>query len=375
MNNQKNNTQLLNDEFTRIFDAYRAKINEITRRTQGNPQPFNASPESPPAITPQKPEETIPQARQPAETKPEANGSPVKIELQVVKESDLIIKEAKRKAQQIIAEAEEDIKKEAKKRTQTQVDKIISKAQKDAEDIVNQAVQAVDKERTEAVTLIRQESERFSREIKEKCLRDIHAQSSQIIAETQEKAANMIAEIVTSGTEIVRQIEEITGLAKKTITELETKLQPETRELIKEAITETQDKILQITMASREEYPKTELSDKNKELDKSLTLAVHLVHDKSNGKNPGNGLFKGQVELKSLSPAFNYQYLKNIKKYLIDIPGIKYLQESVSERGMSLVVDFKEPLPLAEILNHIPLVDKVFSVTDDDICLIFTNTD
>jgi hypothetical protein len=122
---------------------------------------------------------------------------------------------------------------------------------------------------------------------------------------------------------------------------------------------------------AKEEEAKPEPSNKNKEQYKNPTLAVHLLSDKSVSKNGNNGLFIGQIEMKSVSTSFDYQYLKNLKKYLINIPSIKYLQESASEKETTVLFDVKEPLPLLDIFSNIPLVDEIVTETDDDIFIIF----
>jgi hypothetical protein len=453
-----NDTQVINDEFTKIFDAYRARIDEITRRTQKNlnadsdvavataPEPSRShpGPESPIALVTQrivqKPHNTIvspapenevdiapvvstpvitpditPVSALPVdkadialesplpEDKPDieyissapvykANIMPftapkpqlkadippvVKLELPAIKESEAIIKEAKRQAQRIIAEAEETIKKEAKKKTQSSVDKIITSAQKEAEDIINKAAQSVDKERTEAVSMLKQESERLTREIKEKFAEENHQQSAQIIAEAREKAAAILKDVISNSTEIGRQMDEIINRAKKTVADFELKLQADTGTLIK-TVSETQAKLLQVSMIpEKENTPKAEspVPVRARESTKNPAMSVHLSSDNPKEKNYGAGLFSGQVEMKSASASFDYQYLKNLKKYLIHIPNIKYVQESASEREVSVLFDVKEPLPLIDILNHIPIIDEVITEADDDICLIFKSAD
>ena len=421
---QLNDTQLLNDEFTRIFNAYRARIDEITRRTQRNltPDSVAVSPITPPAPTavPQVPESVlsrvsprpvnkpaiqhvsrppvnkpdIPLVSSPPVNKPDippvasapVNKSDippvaVKLELPVVKESEVIVKEAKRKAQRIIAEAEEIIKKEAKKKTQAYVEKIITGAQKEAEDIINKAAQSVDRERAEVVSMLKQESERVSKEITEKYAQENRQHSAHIISEAREQAAVLLKDIVNNSTEIGQQMDEIINRAKKTIAEFETKLQAETGELSK-AISETQNKLLQVTMVPVKEIPKPESPKpeslalvRNREASKNPAMSVHLLSDNTREKYYGAGLFSGQVEMKSASESFDYQYLKNLKKYLVHIPSIKYIQESASEREVSVLFDVKEPLPLLDILNHIPLIEEVITETDDDICLIFKSAE
>jgi vacuolar-type H+-ATPase subunit H len=370
MAEQQDEAQKLNDEFARIFDAYRARIDEITRQTQRNLVPDTVAPVSAPAGAPEKPEENASQIPSESENQPEIPPAPVAAELPLVKESDKIIHDARRKAQQIIREAEESTKKEARKKTQSQVEKIIAKAQQEAEEIINRAAQAVEKERNDAVTMLKQQSEQVLKEITEKCRIEAQARSAQIISESREKAAKMMTDVIASSTEIGRQVIEIASRARKTVSEFEVKLQAETGTLAK-AITDTQHRLLQITRVAREAGPAPESPEKNKESPQNPTLAVRLLGDKSSFKHDNNGLFCGQVEVKSVSSSFDYQYLKNLKRYLVNIPSIKCLQESASEREISLLFDIKEPLPLLDILNNIPLVNEVITKDDEDICLIF----
>jgi vacuolar-type H+-ATPase subunit H len=370
MAKQQIDEQLPNDEFTKIFDAYRVKIDEITQRTQRNLHNNNEEPDNDSEIT----VEHVSRVPAEPENQPKINNGPIKIELSAIKESEEIINEAKRKAQQMIAEAESDIRKEARKKTQLQVEKILDNARQEAEDIIAQAKDEAQENRDEAVLTVKQEAAQLIREITEKCRQDTQEQSSQIIAEAEEKAAKMMADVVKSGQEISRLVEEILSKSRKTINEFETKLQLDTGELAK-VISETQMRLQQITVVAEEdeEEPEPEPQEKNKETYKNPTLAVHLLGNKSNGKHNTSGLFSGQLEMKSLSASFDYQYLKALKRYLIHIPNIKYLQESASERETTVSFDIKEPLPLMDILNKVPLVDKIVAENEDDICIIFKN--
>jgi vacuolar-type H+-ATPase subunit H len=367
MAKQQIDAQLPNDEFTKIFDAYRVKIDEITQRTQRNLHNNNdTASDSDSEIT----VEHVTRFQAEPEKQPKVTNGPIKIELSAIKESEEIINEAKRKAQQIIAEAESDIRKEARKKTQLQVEKILDNARQEAEDIIAQAKDEAQENRNEAIVTVKEEAAQLIREITEKCRQDTQEQSSQIIAEAEEKAAKMMADVVKSGQEISRLVEEIVNKSRKTINEFETKLQLDTGELTK-VISETQMRLQQITVVAEEEEPKPVPQEKNKETYKNPTLAVHLLGNKSNGKHNTSGLFSGQLEMKSLSASFDYQYLKALKRYLIHIPNIKYLQESASERETTVSFDIKEPLPLMDILNKVPLVDKVVAESEDDISIIF----
>jgi vacuolar-type H+-ATPase subunit H len=367
---QQNTKTSPNDEFTKIFDAYRVKIDEITRRTQRNFHNNGWASDAASGDVSDESEVNIAQVLEELKKQPETTSGPIKIELSAIKESEEIISEAKRKARQIVAEAEASIRKEAKKRTQSLVEKITENAQKDAEDILAQAKEAAEEERNKAIATVRKETAQLVKEITERCRQETQAQSSQIVAETQEKAAKMITDTLKSSAEISRFIEEMVIKTKNMMNEFQSKLQIETAGLAK-SITETQNKLQHSTVIAKEEEAKPEPPNKNKEQYKNPTLAVHLLSDKSVSKNGNNGLFIGQIEMKSVSTSFDYQYLKNLKKYLINIPSIKYLQESASEKETTVLFDVKEPLPLLDILNNIPLVDEIITETDDDIFIIF----
>ncbi|MFA5309918.1 MAG: hypothetical protein WC370_10620 [Dehalococcoidales bacterium] len=295
-----------------------------------------------------------------------------KAQAPLLKESEVIIKEAKRQAQRIIAEAEDIIKKESKKKTQSHVSKILEDARKEAEEIVGKARQSAEKEKAEAAAVLKQERELVTREITDKCTSESRQQAAQMLAEAREKSAALMQEILAEGTEIGRLMEEIINRTKNTMSEFETRLRSETGELAK-SISQTQNKLMLLTAPPEKEAPKAEetATARSKEPIKNPAMSVRLLGEHTGDKNNGTGLFSGHLEMKSASASFDYQYLKNLKKYLMHIPGIKYIQESASEKEVSVLFDIKEPLPLLDILNHVPIIDEVIVETDDEICLIF----
>ncbi|OGO44628.1 MAG: hypothetical protein A2137_06005 [Chloroflexi bacterium RBG_16_58_8] len=406
------------DEFSRIFDEYRAKIEEITRRTERKLQSLDApleaavtagplagedagSPEETAAPAPPEPADDTSRDEEEddeagvipglmdeddeADTIMPSFEPPVLLKRPIVKpgrqdrakpppeESAEILYEARKQAKRIIDEAEERVKKEARKKTQSQVDKIIDRAKKEAEDIVARARQSTEKDRNDAITTSKREAEQLIKEITEKARLETQSRSSQAIADAREKAQKIMADIIASSTEISRFITEIVERARKTIGEFETRLQTETGDLAK-VIEETQVKLEEIAAAAREEETNPVIANpaKIKEVYKNPTLALHFLGQRTNGKNGNHALFTGQVEMKS-SSAVDYQYLKNLKKYLVNNHGVKYLQEYASEKEMSVLFDIKEPLPLLDILRNVPLVEEVITGADDDVCIIFKN--
>ena len=124
-------------------------------------------------------------------------------------------------------------------------------------------------------------------------------------------------------------------------------------------------------MIEPEPEPVQDSSEESRETFSEPILQIHLVDVKSNGNNSQYSLYSGQIEMKTLSESFDYQYMKQLKKYLKHIPSIKYLQESASEKEMTVLFDVEEPLPLLDILRDLPMVEKVVPETDDDISLVF----
>jgi vacuolar-type H+-ATPase subunit H len=354
------------DEFSRIFDDYRAKIEEISRKTSKNLPNADAEADTPANEDTESLEVLISQAL------PKSGGDKGKVMSPTELEAEDIIRAAQKRAKQIIEEAENKSRKEAKKRTQSEVDKIITKARKDALEIITQTKESADKERTEILIASKNDAEEVIREITEKCRQETQEKSNRAIEEAREKADKMLSEIISAGTEISQKVNDIIDRAKQTIEEFESRLKTETDELAS-TIAETQQKLEQFdSLALKEEEPKTAPAN-NKEPTTTPALGVRLLGGRSNGKKGAQALYSGQVEMKSISAPFDYQYLKNLKKYLIHIPNIKYVQESASEKEMSIVFDLQEPLPLLDILKNIPLVEEV-TTNADDICIMFKET-
>jgi vacuolar-type H+-ATPase subunit H len=360
------NTQSKNDEFAKIFDEYRAKIDEITKKTTAQTiQPTEEEPDNVVDGEAEKQEEVI------AVNQQELMNIRAEVQRQAQKEALGIINEAKQKAQQLIDEVEENINKEAKKRTQSQVDKIINKAKKESEEIIDRARKAAEKQRGEIITTSKQETEHLIRDITEKCREETHVQSSQVIKEARKQAEDLILDVVNSSTEITKLITEITNKAKNTIQEFEGRLQTEFNEL-STAITEAQKKLENInTVAFESVATEVEPSNGEEEIDTNTILAMKLHGEKIKGENGNGPAFKGQVELKSVT-SFEYRHLKSLINYLVHVPNIKFVQEIASEKEMSVLFDVKEPLPLLEILGNSPLVDEVIAESDN-ISIILKN--
>ncbi len=414
-------TELKRDEFSKIFDEYRAKIEEITRRSETNFQineiksdnvhtdevhpdeeehievvsaspstaaDTAANPQSQPESTLLPMENPVPvqaesienKIESPAESTPSPRIEPApKLKIEddrsngnhpVFHESADILNQAKREAKQIIEEAEESAKKEAKKRTQSQVDKIIDKARKEADDIIARANKNAEKVRDDVITESKREADLIIREITDKYRQETEAKSSRIMAEAQEKAGKILADVSATTSQISNHITEIVHRARQTTNELENTLQTEINELNK-IIGETKQKLEEEKIPTNEERYNPPDSKQIGEMITGPSLEIRLIGEKAAGTNGSGAMFSGQMEMKSASESFDYQYLKKLKKYLVHIPRIKYLQEYASEKEMSVVFDVLEPLPLFDILSKVPIVEKIITRADDNFCLVF----
>jgi hypothetical protein len=157
------------------------------------------------------------------------------------------------------------------------------------------------------------------------------------------------------------------------IDDFETRFQTETSDLAT-LIAETQSKIETLVQTAEESLARPAVTGKEQEprdMEGSQTLAIRILGERSNGRNGTQPLFFGQVELRADNIPFDYRYLKSLKKHFSSIPSIKYLQESASEKDVSVLIDITEPLPLLEVLSTSPLVDEVISESDRQLSVIF----
>ncbi len=410
MTNPETEPQFNRDEFTKIFDEYRARIEQITRQTEINlqsirtspdtetdaeaePEPVSAETETETPAADQLSDET---AEEPAEAaidetpgpeeEPEEapqqapvyeqSPAPVMPEREIrIPESAAIVREAEKKAKKILEEAEERAKKDARKKVKSQVEKLLEKARQDAEEMITQAQNIISKERGEAIAASKAQTEQLLREITEEYRRETQSRSAEAVSGAREKAENVMAEVMGASQEVNTLIKKSLERAHIAVTEFEAKLQEETH-AISQSIEDIQIRIEQLMAAAKEpEYEPVPAGPADGDADQipaSLpTLKIHVLGDRSNGKNGTQPLFFGKVEMKSESATSEYQHFKNLKKQFVRIPSIKQLQESASEKEMSALFDITEPLPLLEILSKMPSVSEVVSDTDRDISIVF----
>jgi vacuolar-type H+-ATPase subunit H len=356
------------DEFTQIFDEYRTKIDEIVRKKNELTRQL-ADEESTNIVNQawKKAEEIISKSQQ------ESQKIREEIEQQANKEASKITDEAKIKARQIVDEAEGRARKEAKNKTKSEVDKIISKAREESAQIISRAKQAAEKERSEIIDSSKQEAEQLINDVTKKCREEAQIQSLQVVNESQKKAEKMISNVVTSSTEISKLFMEIMQKTKTIMDGFENDLNTELSEFGK--VIDEAKKNLEQSMNEAIESGETKLIPadlNNAELNEDTVLMVQLKADKYAEEIGLNSYFSGQMELKTLSPSFDYRQITKLRDYLLQFSGINCITECASEKEMMVLLEVKEPLQLLDVLNNIPSVDRVVA-QDDGINLILEN--
>ena len=357
MAKQEAKTNLKSDEFTKIFDDYRARIDEITQKSSDKDDKTSKT------NVKDVLDDEINKTKE-AMSKGQGDSDIFidEIEWQANKRAAEIVKEAKLQAQRLIYEAEDKIRKEAKKKTQTHIDKIIEKSRKESEDIIERAREIAEREKHEAISTSKQELEKMIQEITEKAREETEAQSSQIIFNARETAEKMVSDVVVNSKDISGKVMEIMNRTKNTVLRFQDELQGGLSELA-EAVEDTQamlGKMMSGIADKSETVNQTIHEPTNTDVDllENTVLSVKFLGGKSNGKKGDDPLFSGKVEIKSIT-SFEYRHMKDLMNYLVRIPGIKYVQENASEKEMSVLFDVKEPMPFMDILKDIPLVDKV----------------
>jgi vacuolar-type H+-ATPase subunit H len=353
-----------NDEFSRIFDEYRAKIEEITRRTEKNLQQVDTPSDN-------GKEKVIEPVEVIIKKESRDENNPSEIGWRPDKAAQEIINEAKRKAERIISEAEEETRKQAKKKTQSKVDQIIEKARKDSEDIIADARQVAEKEKNAITAASKREAEELIKNITDEYRAQTQTHSSQVIAQARESAKNILTDVIASSNEISQLIMNIVNKARSTIDGLEKSLQSDIDEL-SGIIVETRARMEEVATASKQTEERPEGGEKKAkrisaddadELQEETDIFVRFIGERINGYNGKGPLFSGQMEIKAVS-SFEYKQIRNIKNHLVNIPNIKYMQENASEKEMSVLFEIKEPLPLLDIFNSFPQVDRVTPIDD-----------
>ncbi len=401
MAKQQTDSPFNQDEFQRIFDEYRSKIEEITRCTGRSLESLRVPPmeldeelepeEKPTAETDFEETAEEPEPEEAPAPAPEAvhfiekpvpapAPAPERYTPPVIRdepevrlpESKRIIQQANKEAQRILQEAEKQARKQARDKTKNQVDKILAKARQEAEEYVEKIRQAVDQERNATMEAARTQAEQSLLEMTEQFRKLAYAKSAQIVEEAQVRADRLMHEITQASTEVSGKITEIIERSRTTVTEFQERLQTETGD-ISQAIVDTQSRIEALAMAAAEatEQPAPAPSARAEVPPATPTMIMRVLGERSNGRNGTQPLFFGMVELNAPSETCDSKLFKSMKRYLVGIPGVKQLQESASEKELSALFDLSEPLPLLELLSKVPQVDEVVCRSDRDIALTF----
>jgi hypothetical protein len=282
-----------------------------------------------------------------------------------------IISEAQQQAQQIILKAEEEVKNEAKNRVKSQEEKILSKLKEESHSILSVVKKNAEKEKNDIIEKAKKEAEQNIEEEIAKVKAEAQAKSAQIGIEAEQKAANMIKAIVSSSNEVNDMIVQAIKKSETILEKMKNDMNTEVGEIAKTMVI-ARSKLEQITVPAPDTKSKedTILQRNNKDSDKNnVVMSIVLEGERSAQRDDGTFFFKGQMELKSLSSTAS-SGVKSLRDTFSRVPNVYYRGESCSEKGCTTKYEIKEPLPIVEILNNIPLVREVV-VRDDSIRLVF----
>jgi F0F1-type ATP synthase membrane subunit b/b' len=286
------------------------------------------------------------------------------IEQQAKQKTSEVLKEADQRARHLIQEAEEKATADAKNRVRSQEEKIISKAKQEASSIVADARKTAEKETDEIIERTKQEAERRVEEEIEKVRTQAQEQAVQIRIEAERKAAKLIDKIVGDGGNVNEMIIGAIKNSEDFLEKMKSDLQEEIGKLTKGLMTARKSMEQSVTDFSEKSEAASVLQTLHKGLNKKLALWVTLRGNKTAVKSNSDFLFRGQIELKTLS-TMDYTLVRELKTYLSKVPHVKYLGESSSEEGSILSFEIQEPLPIIDILGSIPLVENAEILGDN----------
>jgi len=357
MQSSEPDSQLNSDEFSRIFDEYRTRIEEITRQAEHE-------------LTRLQPSPTAPDA----DSKSDSGKHNIDTTIDNIitgtagiKESERILAEARKQAKKILDEAEDRAQKEAKKKTQAQVDKILEQAQQQADNLVAETRRIIQKERDVAMAITKTQMKKILSDITVQARKETVQKSSQIIEDAHQRAEKIMADVTAKSDKINLLINNVVENIRQSVNEVENKLHQQWSEF-SQAIADTHSEMeeiikqVQITIEIPQEPVQNTQAD--------TTFILYVMGERTNGNNGTEPEFRGQIEVRSDSQV-DYTYFKNLKTYLLKIPGVKHLRETVSENGLSSLFDMTEPVPLLDVLGKMPDVEQLENATDKEIRLVF----
>jgi F0F1-type ATP synthase membrane subunit b/b' len=286
------------------------------------------------------------------------------IEQQANQTGSRIVEKARLTAQQIVQEAEEKIKREAKDTMKSQREKVLAKAKDEADSIIAEAKSDAEKKSNAIIERLKKEAQQNLEEEMVKFRADAQAQLVQIRLEAEKKAAHLIDEIANDSNEINEMIIDNIKKSETILGKFKNELQAEVADLTNNTTKARQtleQKITRYSHMCEEETTGQEISGRP---NGNTALWVTLKGEQLQKKDNVNYLFKGEIEMKSLSK-FDYLKIRKLKGFMIQVPNIKYLGEFSNDEGIVLSFKMNEPLPLIDVLSNMPSVKKVETQGDN----------
>jgi vacuolar-type H+-ATPase subunit H len=296
------------------------------------------------------------------------------------KEAATILDNAKQEAQKIIRLAEEISKKEAKSRMKEQIeetiteareqsDTIIAAARQEAQGIIANADKDKEKKINEAMESTKRETNLLGIALIEQYKTQAKMDSEKIRVEAEKNANHLMDQFLNVSKEMNTSILKSMSNAENSMSKLKDEISQEISELAKN-MAEAEKKFQEIAAGHIKAHEKEEDDTQNTESENTSDyIFVELKDKKNKAKTGENGHYSGEIELKTMAD-FDGTRIKNLKKYFNQISKIKYLGEKSSEEGTQISYNFKEPLPLLDVLKNAPNVEQVVE-EEENLKLIF----
>ncbi len=363
MGNNPDVSELGFDELRKVVDEYRKKISQIVQEEEGKyrQQANQKSGEIVDAAW-RKAESIIADSQQKAqqaadEIKDKANA-----------EATRLVSEAKIAAEQLLKEADNQVKKEAKNRVKKEIEKIIEEAKKESQDIILQVRRTAEKEAAEIVGRAKRESDQIAREAREGVAKEARWEAARVIAEAQKKAEKVAAEAVARSEEInrslVESVQKAEGIIQRFRQELQAELDESSR-LVGEVANNLKNTAV-IAAKEQEAEARSGVTTPARTNGNGDAKAVDFECEVRASKvGDGKGeMYAGAMELKVVS-SYDLERIVEWKDFLAKIPNFRFVSEMGYENGLVIKFSIVEPVPLLNVLKTMPLVESV--VTDGDV--------
>ena len=259
-------------------------------------------------------------------------------------EVEKILAEAKQKAIQTVNEADKRIKDEAKQKTKKEQERIIQVAKEEAETLVTKARQMAENEAKRVVAESQKEADRqrdkLIAEAESEAKRKAESDAVQVLAEARDKAQKLIAETKDKVHAVLAESGRIVMEAHQALEQTIETVEKEFKEA------QYQDEIKAVASCSRQGS------------EESASSNIESRTDKSPAEEKDGRMLEGRLKFQ-LPRSGDYNRIRHFQEQLLSIPHLKLIGSGGSvDKGYWIEAELDEPMPIVKILKGIPLVKE-----------------